>query len=221
MFLALLIVFSAVSVSNCQPYSFPRGKCYEKRCGASPYAFTWVSKTISDDLSKSTTCMRVHVRPCTVESQYGCCSTFRKQLKKFTMWVKPSCKDALVSVSVNGVEKGGGVFYDVYNDQNAELRVTSFDGIDENTASSTEICMTWRSPCIHTTDFCNLKNGLCYMSVWETDRHECCPRCTIGDAVEEFQSPPDEDVLVDVAVPDAPPDPMVSLSCQCKCESKN
>lgn len=196
-FITLLLV----QVQQPEAYSFPYGSCSDKKCGSSPYEFTWVSKVLSNDLSQGTFCFHISTRTCN-NSEFDCCDTFRQSLNKFVIHTQASCKPALLGVTVNGVAKRGGVFYDVYTDADAELRVTALSGINLQTANQTRICISLKAPCIPLHNFCRLKNGLCYISVWETKKHQCCPRCTMQDAIPE-----DDEDAVPIRLPAPAPAP--------------
>jgi hypothetical protein len=238
----LFLLLVATSGYTQSTYFFPYGRCSDKKCGSSPYELTWISKSIRDDLSQGTFCFHVRTRECTINSQYDCCNKFKKEFKKFVIHVRPECKEAFLGVSVNGQRKGGGIFYDVYDKQNAELRVTALSGINYETANRTQICVHLKAPCIPLHNFCILRDNQCYVSIWETQQHECCPRCIMPDAIQEDTTtqmfPPTEVV----GFGSSPPMPILledpdyetdnsdavfpgtndnlQLQCQCSCRKK-
>lgn len=191
-FLTLLTIFLSLFATPYAEYSFPTGLCYDKKCGSSPYEMRWVSSIDVGDATEH--CISLTTRPC-IESQYKCCSQLEADFKKFVMHVRPECKPALRSVTVNGIVKKGGLYYETYTDRDAELKITALSGINTTTANKTRICMTFAAPCRSLDDLCVFKDGLCYTAAWETIKHECCPRCTILNAdsppfVATVRSPP-------------------------------
>lgn len=167
--------------------AFPEGRCYDRACGSSPYNLTYVGKQKDKVLNITEHCFDVHVKPCTVESKYACCSTLRQNLPKVVLRIRPECtRTTLRGVTVGGKPKKGGVFVDAYK-SHSELRLTSLQGINALNGTATapanstanRICVTVGRPC----------NGAlrrlcqqlpCQVAVWEPARHECCPTCIVA-----------------------------------------
>jgi hypothetical protein len=225
---AWIVWFALIAsfVPGFDAFSFPRGQCFDKKCGSSPYALTWVEASEGEDQARY--CFRLSTRPCT-NSEYDCCNIFQESLKKFVIHVRADCESSFKGVTVNGVAKRGGVFYDIYEGNNAELRVTNLAGIDMATANDTTVCIHLAKPCYPLENFCILKNGLCYSSVWDVERHECCPRCVIQDAIESSDPPSPSPLPSPEPSPDPSPEPSpepsptqaprfpADLKCKCRC----
>lgn len=153
---------------------FPAGSCAAQSCSMSPYMFEW--KTI--DNNNGLFCFDVVPQPC-----FGpCCSIFQDRFMKWVIKTNPSCKSAFGQVNINGLKKPGGVFYDMYNNNNeSELRVTSMT-YTNTTITGNTFCIIMKSPCQNLNTFCN---GKCLFSVYEPYQHKCCPTCNF---LNEYKS---------------------------------
>lgn len=187
--LAAILVSTLPAEHHATAASFPRGKCYDRACASSPYDFTWVSQRKLDQ-NTSELCFDITARPdnCT-ESKYKCCSTFKKELFKFVIDTKTKCKKAIRSVRIDGREKKGGVYFDTYEKNRAELRLTNLAGISaedmatNRSSDRVQFCMTVAPPCRNIKSLCMRKNKACKVSVWETKRHECCATCKMNSTI--------------------------------------
>jgi hypothetical protein len=148
-------------------YTFPYGRCYDKKCGSSPYRLTWLP-----EVTEGQYCLQFQTVPC-VDTQYKCCSLLSEALVKFELHVRTECKDAFKRVTIDGVTKGGGVFFDVYTEAHSELRITSMTGINKDNVQGKTFCIHVTKPCIPMSRFLYSNNT----AVWEVKKHECCPRC--------------------------------------------
>ena len=158
--------------------SFPAGSCATQSCSMSPYMFEW--KTI--DNNNGLFCFDVIPQPCSGP----CCSVFQKLFMKWVMKTNPACKSAFGQVNINGLKKPGGVFYDLYNNNEAELRVTSMT-YTNTTINGNTFCIIMKSPCQHLETLCN---GKCFFSVYEPYQHKCCPTCNFLNEYISYTPPP-------------------------------
>jgi hypothetical protein len=184
-------------VSQAAGYSFPYGRCYDGACGSSPYRLTWVSDTpVSKDESKY--CLQFRTRPC-VDTQYKCCSTLTNALPKFELHLRTECKTSLKKVTIDGVTKRGGVFFDVYTNKQSELRITSLTNINVSTVNARTFCIHVGAPCIPLSNFLFSNKT----AIWEVSKHECCPKC---DALYDYPfGPPPPPLPVASPPPPSPP----------------
>ena len=86
-------------------------------------------------------------------------------------------------VTVNGVKKGGGVYFDIYpgppGTNLGELRVTSLL-LNATTAPGVDICITLAAPCNSMQLFCSGGGGgaggtFCAYAAFDPLLHTCCP----------------------------------------------
>jgi hypothetical protein len=165
-------ILSLCVVPNSVCARFPNGKCAPQPCNWSPYAFAWTSV----DNVKGRFCFVVNDP---LESCVGkCCQGFIDRLMKFVIKVSPACKPSFKNVTINGIRKGGGVFYDLYGTSEAELRVTSMT-LNQTAAKSSTFCINAITPCTSLETFCS---GPCMYSVYDPYAHECCPTCLFSSA---------------------------------------
>ena len=115
----LLFMLSFYSVS-----AFPEGRCYVHSCNASPYNMQWTSVT-KDKSNNLVACLSISSKSCTDTSSYGCCTKFSSYLEKFVVSSNPKCRYAIAEVTINGNHKGGGIYFDIYNINMGEIRVTN------------------------------------------------------------------------------------------------
>ena len=120
--------------------AFPRGSCPAQPCDWSPYNFMWTNVT------PGSFCF--NVVPAAAGCEGPCCATFENLLMKFVVNTVPDCKTAFKQVNINGVRKGGGVFFDVYgiNNSESELRVTSMS-YNNMTVGNLTFCIIVSAPC--------------------------------------------------------------------------
>lgn len=193
-------------VSHAAGYSFPYGRCYDGACGSSPYRLTWVSETpVSKEESKY--CLQFRTRPC-VDTRYKCCSTLTNALPKFELHLRTECKTSLKKVTIDGVVKGGGVYFDVYTNTESELRITSLTNLSVSSVNDRTFCIHVGPPCIPLSNFLFSNKT----AIWEVSKHECCPKC---DALYDVGGQPQEPSLpppspVGSPLPPLPPSPVAS-----------
>ena len=228
-FLTLLLLLPFMTSTTAY---FPAGSCAAQKCSMSPYDFQWTSI----DNVNGQFCFNVIPRPS--DGCVGqCCSVFQQLFMKFVIKANPSCKSAFRQVNINGVRKPGGVFYDIYNTNESELRVTSMTYNNVSVVGNT-FCILMNSPCNNLATFCN---GPCIFSVYNPYTHTCCPTCSFlnngtfsmspppppTQVLSPPPSPPPPQVLASPPPPPSPPPPQVlasppppattNMQCECTC----
>lgn len=149
--------------------AFPYGRCQVRSCDVSPYGIVLTSST------KGSFCFRLVSKECVDSSRFNCCNLFRNTLTKISLSGRPECNRTVSSVTVNGVRKGGGVFFDSYqNPTFGELRLTTLRM--NETAVGSVFCVNVTSPCDTFEKFCM---DDCMYSVFDSAGHTCCPTCNI------------------------------------------
>lgn len=186
LFVYYLSLFSLFSLSlfslnkNAVEASFPNGSCKAQPCEGSPYRMEWLNVTDQGQF-----CFQVTSSSSSSKCIGPCCSVFESLLKKFVIKSSPVCKTAFKMVTVNGIRKGGGVFFDLFGAGEAELRITSLT-LNATTAPSTVFCVSMGSPCQTLDAFCN---GPCIYSIYDPYTHRCCPTCMF-DTFYRLDPPP-------------------------------
>ena len=146
---------------------FPQGSCRPQQCSNSPYELVWVN----------TSCFQIKAKPCVGP----CCDTLTSLLQKIAISVDPLCKSDFKYVTLNGIKKGGGVFYDLYSYGNityGELIITSLQMYNGEGVNNT-LCLNVNKPCDDLNILCM---GLpCVYSIYDPFRHICCPICNFTD----------------------------------------
>jgi hypothetical protein len=167
---------------------FPAGKCTQRACDRSPYSMAWTTST-------SPLCFLVGSasQSCNRSGTDGCCSLFENTFRKLVITSPPECSKSVRAVRVNGVLKGGGVYFDVYDATHGELRLTNML-LNSSTAPDTLICITTTSPCETLASFCRdpRGTGACKFAVYDPYAHVCCPTCPFGmlsEVVPELPEP--------------------------------
>ena len=163
---------------------FPAGKCSQRSCVASPYALTWITTT-------SPMCFTVSSKPCAdSDPRSDCCTTFARLTEKFVLPSPPECRRTVKRVTLNGVARGGGVYFDLFdNDTRGEFRITNLKMSGASILDST-FCIFADPPCDDVSRFCKDTNGNCRYSTYDVARHVCCPTCYFVNSTERAQSPP-------------------------------
>lgn len=159
-------------------YAFPNGRCYVPSCEATPYDLIWVSET---PLSNGNTyaCFEITNKPCIDPSNYACCNTFLKSLYKIVLSSPSTCVHSVINVKVNGIQRGGGVYFDTVPE--GQLRITNLN-IPYASTNGTRICLTLSPPCNSIFDFCvDSRSQLCKFSFWDNSNPMCCPTCIMLD----------------------------------------
>lgn len=153
--------------------AFPAGRCFEKTCDASPYLISVVPPP-----SPNMMCMQFSTKECT-SARYNCCSRFLGNLVKVVFPSMPACNRSIERVTVNGVRKGGGVFFDIYSPTRAELRVTALN-MNQTMVLDSTICVHLRGECSTTETFCGTQEGECKFALFDPLVHDCCPTCAMA-----------------------------------------
>ena len=172
-FMSMFLVPSSLAL-------FPVGSCKKTMCDGSPYNFVW---TYVDQVAGQF-CFTLDNN----NAQSDCASAFRQQTTKFVIKTQPMCSEYFKQVTINGVKKGGGVFFDLYNgNSEAELRVTSMNYTNTTIAHVT-FCIFATAPCNNLQTFCG--GSTCLYSLFNPFTHQCCPVCFFGAFNNAFSPPP-------------------------------
>lgn len=158
------------SIDTASSYNFPYGRCYVNSCLASPYHLQMV--TNNDGM----VCFNIASKDCVDTSRYECCEKLYNTLEKFVIKTHPRCSRSVRLVTVNGVRKSGGVFFDLYNNNtNAELRITA---LRRNFTSGVNniICVHLTGECTTSNEFCD-SDTECTYALFDPFLHACCPTC--------------------------------------------
>lgn len=150
--------------------AFPQGRCFVNSCESTPYAITRVPNT---------NCFDITIKQCSDESKYKCCQGFHQGLHKIVLESATVCDKAVRQVTVNGIVKGGGLFFAIDQEkQEAEFRITSLR-LNNVTAQNTRICITLDQ----NNNACNTLDKLCpqpcRVSTFDPFTHNCCATCGI------------------------------------------
>ncbi|KAG1660081.1 hypothetical protein FOA52_006427 [Chlamydomonas sp. UWO 241] len=121
-----------------QDISFPYAKCQAYSCQDSPWGMYIKSK------ESGKVCYQMYDNGCKSD---GCCNVLRERTHKVQFKTNPLCKREIDTVFINGVEKPYGIYFDVFDENNAMFRITNLDWT-ELEAATAEICIT-------------LKRGVC------------------------------------------------------------
>lgn len=174
-FLLTLLMVVGYNATTATAYKFPYGRCYVNSCLSSPYKLE-VNKTSTE---RGRICFTVKGKECIDTSKYNCCEKFYEQLEKFVFRTNPRCSKSVKQVTVNGIKKAGGVFFDLYNNNTgAELRITSLR-TNYTTVIGKEICIHLDGACTDVSDFCDSETECQYAS-FDPFLHACCPSCEAG-----------------------------------------
>ena len=159
---------------------FPAGRCAQRTCDASPYKIAW--STVQSPL-----CFTVTRSVCRDDSAYDCCETFDNLFNKIVLTSPPECQKTVKRVTVNGTVKGGGVYFDLYdNETRGELRLTNLL-LDYTNAPGSVFCLTISPPCSSLQDFCKDRNDRpCRYAVYDVAKHMCCPTCVIENGLPQL-----------------------------------
>ena len=200
--LALLLFICRSAVAVDAP--FPAGSCRNDACGLSPYTMTW--------LGDGSTCFRVgSAMACpgdgVASDPLGCCAMFEASLFKIVVTTFPACKSSIAGVTVNGVLKAGGVFYDALGPTAAQLRITSMYGLNASNAAGTVICIKTTGACVTPASFCGPD---CRIAVYDPAHHACCPTCEMPTG--EIPTPSVSPMPSILPPPPPPPPPSISPS---------
>lgn len=203
-------------------FAFPAGKCQQRSCLATPYDIGWTR--VDNNATHASFCFGVKGKACEDAMNKGCCDSLGNRLKKIVLSVNPECTGRLVGVWINGVRKGGGVFWDNFGNE-SELRITSMNETVE-TISSKEFCVVMRARggCDSVEHLCQDSTGVCKYSTFDPLSHVCCPTCAVGPLEGEIAPPPPPPPPpppVQRPPPPSPkppsPSPFVNPVCDCNC----
>ena len=167
---AVFLLSSALFFANGQ-VAFPQGSCGARACIGSPYTFTWTSH----DDTNGIYCFQLQNN----NAQSACATTFRQQTTKIVIKSQPICQDPPPKITIDGVVKGGGVYFTTFgiNNSLAELRATSMN-YDNNTVANVTFCIVTKPPCLSLNALCG--GDTCYYSVYDPFTHLCCPVCAFA-----------------------------------------
>ena len=181
-------VFTLLTLMSMIPFSlstFPVGRCYQKACLASPY-----SATVIADNDKQM-CIAFENKNCYSDPQYDCCTRFTDNVIKIVLPSVPECNSSVSFVTINGEKKGGGIYFDVFDNDNAELRITNLY-LNNTQMLSSIICINFKNVCLNMSTFCRQRNDpRCLVTFYDPTIHDCCPTCPINsDSTTLPLSPP-------------------------------
>jgi hypothetical protein len=232
--LRFLYLILGIGIGTIGTSAFPMGRCYVRSCDSSPY------QLVTTEMSPGRLCFRVDGKSCIeTHDRYSCCANFDNVLNKIVLETQPQCNTSISSVTVNGGNKGGGVFFDLYGgngldiadvdvDVRAELRITSLR-LNRTQALQTTVCINLRGVCHDPTVFCG--GPVCRNAFFDPLGHTCCPTCELDGS-----SPPNPTFRPSPPSPPSlqnpifrspppklspPPTPPVSkpMKCNCTCTS--
>lgn len=179
--------------------AFPDGSCGRRKCGGSPYQLTWTTNV-------SPLCFEIATAPWACDV-LECCAMFEARLYKVVVTTPPECARSIKGVTVNGVAKGGGVYFDLLPEGGSQLRLTNLLGLNASTAPGTKVCLTLAAPCATLETFCkDPVLGSCLFSIYDPVGHVCCPTCAFG-LPTGLQGPPPPQPPPKSRPPTSPPPP--------------
>lgn len=223
--------------------SFPNGRCYVRDCSSTPYKLEISTNT------RNKFCFVINGKECKeTSSNYQCCSKFETDLHKIVLSTHNACNKSVDYVTIDGIRKGGGVFFDLYT-SHSELRLTSLK-MNYTSAIGKEVCVHIKSPCDTLDRFCDSSStGTCMMAFFDPLAHTCCPICSFYKANnsttnETAMSPPQTNYVSkpppttqpmppqpkqlifspppSAPSPECPPqEPNETCGCTCQCQCKN
>ena len=193
--LFLILLFFNPLIVNAR---FPAGKCVSGQCDTSPYELSWTYPSQTGGQ-----CFTINNKSCKGE----CCNYLETRLQKIVIKVNPMCdKPIFKKVTVDGLQKTGGVYFDLYNSkQEAELRITSLHANVSNIIDKV-FCIEYEhnSTCQNDFQYRHLGNTMQY-AVYDPYFHTCCPLCNLENvSPQSIQLPPPS--------PPSPPPPPPSPS---------
>ena len=209
----MLTIILFLSLFSMKSDAFPLGSCTNTNANGSPYDLVW---TLIDQNAGLFCFQAVNNN-----AQSTCATNFRTQLTKVVIKSQPLCQSAFVQVNVDGIKKGGGVYFDVFgqNNSEAELRVTSMN-YNNNSVSTVMFCIITKPPCNEITTFCG--GETCTYSIYDPFTHECCP-VNVFRATNSliYKPPPPPKQTPPTPVERSPPTcgtpPSLALNCSCSC----
>lgn len=158
-FLCFLSLFGSPYIN-----AFPMGRCYMPDCETTPY----IVNPIND------TCFSIATRHCDDDTPFNCCQMYKDNLNKIVFKTVHACERTIESLTINGVRKGGGIYFEKYNNGiDAEYRLTALR-LNYDNANGTVFCMQRKDPCQTWDAFCPPP---CQYSVFDPVSHVCCATC--------------------------------------------
>lgn len=152
--------------------------------------------------TSTTFCFKIDMAPTCQPDPYGCCSLFEQNLIKILITTYTRCISKKLVVTLNGVKRGGGIYFDSLSSTEAQLRITNLGMNKSNVAGGVTICLTPPLPCNSVESFCGPN---CQYAIFDPFRHACCPTCPfpfsdLNGYVQNLPPPPPES-------PPSPPPP--------------
>ena len=167
---ALASLLSALSPA-CAYTRFPAGSCKPPSCSSpssSPYV---LAPSFSDNLMCFTVLPNSCISP---DTGVDCCTALRRTFQKVAIKTVDVCSGSVDLVSINGVRKGGGIYFRNYTGF-AEIVVTSIKSNYDSILGSV-FCIHLTPPCNTPFKLCG-NNSVCTYSIYEPFTHACCPTC--------------------------------------------
>ena len=183
---------------------FPEGSCTNNACDLAPYQLAWSSPVPVSPVN--TFCFRISMSsvPC-VADPFQCCQEFETTLTKVVLTTLPVCAAMRIKVSVNGVYKAGGVYFDPITDTLSQLRITNLQMNASNVVGAgVLVCITAAPPCNTMESFCGIN---CRYALYDPARHVCCPTCPMLLPGSAPTSPSDAPPPPSPPPPRSPPPP--------------
>ena len=167
------IFFSTPAAQQQQRY--PNGACSARSCVSTPIVAT--------DLVASSTsvCWTMRLNPSCVDvGNSTCCETLTSVFQKIVLKSVPECKSQIAAVTVGGVVKAGGVYFETYGQGDAELRITNLLITNLTSADGMSMCIDFvtNSTCSDPDVFFGSSASSYYYSIYDPFRNVCCPTCT-------------------------------------------
>lgn len=200
---------------------FPSGSCSVRNCMSSPYVFTWVNETQISPTS-GRMCFEVTQAPsCVEEPPTWCCTTLKNNANKILMTSPVECRYAVTEVTWNGVKRGGGTYFDVFDEEignpRGEFKITNLQS-NFWVMFGSSFCITTKTPCTTIDTFCkdptNDRDVACKATFYDVDAHKCCPACNMnnnlvnnGSDCNHYSPPPPQVIVTSPSPPPSPPPP--------------
>ena len=176
----MIAIFSILSLLvSFVSSTFPNGRCAMNRCNASPYSLQWEPTKYNDKSGDFTTCFNIRNQLCSSITEYNCCDVFQTYLDKIIISSYPICNQSISQVMVNGIKKQGGVYFQTYGNNEAELKLTNLALNGSSQVLMQTVCITLTPPCNSLDAFCGNSQGICQFALFNPDKHTCCPTCNM------------------------------------------
>lgn len=178
----IFLLIAIFSFKTQTIYAFPQGRCFVNACDTTPYQIQRLPNS---------NCFDITMKTCMDPSKYQCCNGFNNGLHKIVFASQSMCQKSVRQVSVNGVQKAGGLFFVTDGQNNSEFRITSLR-LNNITAPQTTICITLdptNSKCNTWETFCPTP---CLVSTFDPFSHNCCATCRLYEVNTTSPSPPNQ-----------------------------